>query len=91
MPRNMDWRVEALVPIENPTVHRQILEQVMAANFKDQAQSWTLKPDGSYVRQLEEDGAFSAHTWFMTNPSLSGRGSALEKGRKPKMLVDQAG
>jgi polyphosphate kinase len=89
MPRNMDWRVEALVPIENPTVHRQILEQIMVANLKDQAQTWNLEPDGSYRRISTEEDAFSAHTWFMTNPSLSGRGSALEKGRKPKSLFDR--
>jgi polyphosphate kinase len=87
MPRNMDWRVESLVPIENPTVHRQILEQIMVANLKDQAQTWTLDADGTYRRLCDEDGAFSAHTYFMTNPSLSGRGSALERGRGPKRLV----
>ncbi len=89
MPRNMDWRVEAFVPIENTTVHRQILEQIMVANLKDRAQSWNLGPDGAYRRVEAEDGAFSAHTWFMTNPSLSGRGSALEKGRRPRPLIDR--
>ncbi|MBI5165669.1 MAG: RNA degradosome polyphosphate kinase, partial [Magnetospirillum sp.] len=89
MPRNMDWRVESLVPIENATVHRQILEQIMVANLKDRAQSWLLGADGLYQRIEAEEGAFSAHTYFMTNPSLSGRGSALEKGRSPKVLVDR--
>jgi polyphosphate kinase len=88
MPRNMDWRVETLVPIENTTVHRQILEQIMAANLKDKAQSWVLGADGTYVREPDEDGAFNAHTYFMTNPSLSGRGSALVKTRSPKRLRD---
>ena len=88
MPRNMDWRVETLVPIENATVHRQILEQVMVANLKDRAQSWTLGADGVYTRLHAGEGAFNAHTWFMTNPSLSGRGSALEKGRSPKLALD---
>ncbi|MGE5506002.1 MAG: RNA degradosome polyphosphate kinase [Actinomycetota bacterium] len=87
MPRNMDWRVESLVPIDNPTVHRQILEQIMVANLKDQAQTWVLDPGGTYRRLCEDEGAFSAHTYFMTNPSLSGRGSALERGRGPKRLV----
>jgi polyphosphate kinase len=90
MPRNMDWRVETLVPIDNATVHRQILEQIMVANLKDHAQSWLLQPDGSYARQGNDEDTFNTHTWFMTNPSLSGRGSALEKGRKPKQLVDKA-
>ncbi|CAA7627202.1 RNA degradosome polyphosphate kinase [Magnetospirillum sp. UT-4] len=88
MQRNMDLRVESFVPIENPTVHRQILEQIMVANLKDTAQSWVLGPDGVYRRVSPDGSGFSSHTYFMTNPSLSGRGSALEKGRRPRLVLD---
>lgn len=81
MPRNLHRRVETFIPIENPTVKKQIVEQVMVANRNDIAQSWEMQPDGSFRRLSTGPNDFSAHTYFMTNPSLSGRGSALEKCR----------
>lgn len=79
MPRNLNRRVETMVPIENETVHQQIIEEIMVANFRDQSQSWTMNSDGSFDRVTRGDGT-SAHMYFMTNPSLSGRGSASELG-----------
>ncbi|MEM6760737.1 MAG: RNA degradosome polyphosphate kinase [Pseudomonadota bacterium] len=78
MGRNLNRRVETLIEIRNPTVKAQIVSQVMAANLADVAQSWVMRPDGSFVRHEVEDGAFAfnCHRFFMENPSLSGRGSA---------------
>ncbi len=80
MPRNLDRRVEALTPVENPTVHQQVLQQIMLANLKDEAQSWFLDSEGRYARDPSWDhpSAFSAHEYFMTNPSLSGRGQKVK-------------
>jgi polyphosphate kinase len=91
MDRNLSRRVETLVAVHNPTVHAQIMGQIMAANLADEAQSWSMQPDGTYLRvvPVNEAEPFNVHTWFMENPSLSGRGRAarLTRPNAPRAKV----
>ncbi|MGO3517975.1 MAG: RNA degradosome polyphosphate kinase [Acetobacter cibinongensis] len=93
MTRNMDWRVESMVPVTNETVHAQMLNQIMVSNMKDNLQSWALEQNGVWRRLSPGARPFSAHDWFMTHPSLSGRGSAAHEGpiRAPASLPASKG
>ena len=88
MTRNLDRRVELFIPIENPTVHEQVLDQIMLANYKDAENSWFLTSSEDYEKiQVTEDDSFSAHSYFMKNPSLSGRGNSINLTMPEKLRL----
>lgn len=92
MPRNFDRRVEFMLPVLNETVHDQVLDQVMVANLLDSEQSWDLQPNGRYVRVTPGSKPFNLHHYFMTNPSLSGRGEGKSRrGTVPTLSLARRG
>ena len=91
MGRSFDRRVEVLVPITNKTVHDQVLDQVMLANILDTERSWRLDPNGDWQRVGRREGGFNCHDYFMSNPSLSGRGAAIEEKGVPRLSLKNRG
>lgn len=93
MPRNLNRRIETLIPIEDPTVRRQVMDQIMVANLNDEANSWDLQASGKYVRlkSFDEARPFSAHAYFMNNPSLSGRGKSLKYNAPQELQAPSRG
>ena len=91
MPRNLDRRVEVLVPMDNPTVHEQVLEQVMLGNMMDNQLSWDILSDGTAckIEPLEGQEPFDTQEWFMTHPSLSGRGKSLKEDAPDTIMHDR--
>lgn len=87
MDRNLNRRVETLCPIENPTVKRQILQQVMAANLRDEANTWVMNGDGTYTHEDDGPDGFDCHEFFMKYPSISGRGR-IGYADAPLLTVD---
>ena len=89
MTRNLDRRIEIITPITNPTVHEQVLDQIMVANYKDTSQSWFLNKDDNYVKiKSSKNNEFSAHNYFMKNPSLSGRGQTSSLNMPQKITIN---
>lgn len=86
MPRNFDRRVEIMVPLENTTIKSQVLDQIMQANLRDTSQSWHLQEDHNYTREQTQENSFSAHEFFINNPSLSGMGDEAKEVDFPRLL-----
>ena len=79
------------MPILNPTVHRQILYEILMQNILDDSNSWDLNADGEYLRTLPLNGneAHHAHNYFLTHESLSGKGAGSPPLSKPHRQREQ--
>lgn len=66
MPRNLDHRVEALFPVDDPTLRAQLSRFTLPAYLRDTANARRLLPDGTYkhLKPAKGDQPFDVQQWF---------------------------
>jgi polyphosphate kinase len=81
MPRNLDRPRRGAGADREPDRAPRCSTRSWSPICATRCKAGTSPADGTYKRVSAEEDGFSAHTYFMTNPSLSGRGKALRRGQ----------